>query len=120
VPSYAYSCECGESFDRTMPISQCTRKVKCECGRVAKRDFAAEHGSTAHIPGNWPMQSDAMGVHPSQCKDAYEQSVRLGVPTRFDRKTGCAVLESAGHRKRFAEALGYYDRNAGYGDPKRR
>ncbi len=65
----------------------------------------------------WPQHSDAMGVHESQRAEAYAESVRAGVPTYFDNQ-GRAVFNSAGHRKRYCETLGYFDRNAGYSDPK--
>ncbi len=64
----------------------------------------------------WPMKSTAMGVHPSQRKDAYEESVKIGVETQFDGQ-GDAVFESAGHRKRYCRAKGVHDKNAGYSDP---
>jgi len=65
----------------------------------------------------WPMHSDALGVNPSQVKEAYEESVRMGVPTQFNSK-GQAILESRGHRKAYAEANGMYDRDGGCGDPQ--
>jgi len=68
------------------------------------------------LPTCWPMHSDALGVHPDQRKEAYEESVKMGVPTRFD-DDGCAILTGPGHRKRYAEANGMFDRNGGFGDP---
>jgi len=65
---------------------------------------------------NWPMKSDAAGVHPSQIKEASENAARKGVPTRFDSQTGQAIFESRGHRQKYLKAHGLRDRNAGYGD----
>lgn len=69
--------------------------------------------------GTWPMYSDAMGVHPDQAKEAYSESIKMGVPTSFDNQ-GRAIFNSAGHRKAYCEAYGVYDRNGGYGDPQRK
>jgi hypothetical protein len=65
------------------------------------------------------MNSDAMGVHPSQVKEARAADERLGVPIQYE-KTGEAVYESASQRKKHCEAHGFYDRNGGYSDPQKR
>jgi hypothetical protein len=67
------------------------------------------------ISTSWPMYSDALGVNPDQIDEARAESVRMGVPTDFN-KDGQAILESRGHRKKYAEANGMYDRDGGYGD----
>jgi hypothetical protein len=93
------------------------RMVSCDhedCEGTAKRDFQAE-APTKHTPGNWPMHSYAAGVSPDQRKEAYEASVKAGVPTYFD-ENGDAVFKSRAHRKKYCEAVGLYDRDAGYGD----
>jgi hypothetical protein len=69
----------------------------------------------------WPMWSDAFGVHPDQAADEYKRSVELGVPTEFCPKTGRAKFESPRHRKRAVEALSYGtigDLDGGYSDPQ--
>lgn len=85
-------------------------------GRSLVRDFCGEHAGFRTTGGNWPMRSDAAGVHPSQCGKAYEQSVAMGVPTQFDKETGQAIFENRSQRKAFLAAKGMYDRNGGYGD----
>ena len=67
----------------------------------------------------WPIHSDAMGVHPSQIPAAQQALRAAGVHTDYDRE-GRPILTDASHRKRHAEALGFYDRNGGYRDPQRR
>ena len=74
------------------------------------------YGAMIQASGAWPQYSDAVGVHSCQRKEAYEQSVALGVPTQFDVQ-GRAVFESRGHRKKYLRKAGFYDRDAGYGDP---
>jgi hypothetical protein len=69
----------------------------------------------------WPMWSDAFGVHPSQAAEAYQESVKAGVPTEFDPRTGQAVFRDRYHRKRAVEALSpMYDLDGGYSDPQPR
>lgn len=66
----------------------------------------------------WPMKSDALGVSPEQIPEAMAEAIRYGVPTEFDPRTGEAILTSPGHRRRYAEMYGIYDRNGGYSDPQ--
>lgn len=63
---------------------------------------------------SWPMHSDALGVWPSQVREAYEHSVKIGVPTRFDPRTGKCILESRSHRARYLKANGVHDKDGGY------
>lgn len=64
----------------------------------------------------WPIHSDSMGVAPSQAKDLEKFLASRGVPTEVD-SDGNPVLTGPRHRKRVAEARGFYDRNGGYSDP---
>jgi len=67
----------------------------------------------------WPMASDAMGVHPDQIAEVMEYDRKHGVPTEYTAD-GRPILTSREHRKRYAEAHRFFDRNGGYGDPQRR
>lgn len=89
--------------------------IKCVCGRWMRRDLQAEHGEQRRTADPWPLHSDALGVHPSQIPEAVKQARSLGVPTEFD-SSGRAILRDRKHRKDLCQALGYFDRNAGYGD----
>lgn len=64
----------------------------------------------------YPIMSEALAVHPSQREEAIAEAKRLGVPTEFTTR-GEPVLTDPGHRKRYARALGFHDRNGGYSDP---
>ena len=70
----------------------------------------------AQRSSGWPMVSTSLGVLPEQIPEAYQESVRLGVPTQFDR-AGRPILTDPAHRKRYARALGMRDNNGGYSDP---
>ena len=85
-------------------------------GKFFSRDLRSEHCSTKDTPGNWPMKSDAAGVGAHQVKEAYDHSVKVGIPTEFTND-GRAIFTSRSHRKSYCQAIGLHDRNGGYGDP---
>jgi hypothetical protein len=122
MPFYIYvDNQTNERVELMMTIQEMMRKRRADGsilheGRILHRSIAAEHGGVSSNPGNWPMRSDAAGVHPSQTGAAYEESVKLGVPTRFDPQTGQAIFESRSHRRDFLKAKGMFDRSGGYGD----
>lgn len=122
MPFYVYKDEStGEKVELMMTIAEMMRRQRKDGtilheGRRLMRDVVSEHRGTSSCPGNWPLLSDAAGVHPSQCKDAWNQSVSMGVPTRFHPDTGQAIFESRSHRRAFLRAKGMYDRSGGYGD----
>ena len=115
MPTYCYSSKDGRIVERVYPVGSAPKRIQIQ-GRVYHRDFALERPNT-RPPGNWPMESYALGVNPDQAKEAEAESVKMGVPTQF-ASNGDAVFTSPSHRKRYAEALGYFDRNAGYSDPQ--
>lgn len=93
--------------------AQATRK------RLAKRRTKHPASKLRNISGKWPIVSEAMAVNPEQVGEAREILKRAGVNTEYT-KTGEPILRSAAHRKQHAQALGFFDRNGGYGDPQAR
>ena len=93
---------------------------------VSREEFLAgskgfcfgEDTATPH-PAGWPMASESLGCHPDQIQESVDYAREKGVPTDFT-PDGRPICDSPGHRKRYCEALGYYDRNGGYGDPQRK
>lgn len=81
----------------------CIYNRECFCGAPVEGEPLVGQSSAG-----WPRVSDSMAVHPKQAKEAYEQSVRLGVPTEF-LPTGQPVITDPGHQRRYAKALGYVD-----------
>ena len=59
--------------------------------------------------------SDALAVHPSQVKEAHEDSIKRGVRTEF-MKDGRPIMRDRAHQKAYIAAYGYYNRNGCYGD----
>jgi len=119
MPVYCYTTKDGQTVERFYPAAKVRKTIRVN-GKTAHRDIAAEHGSFKNTPGNWPMKSDACGVSPKQIPEAMETDRRLGVPANYDSKTGQIIWDSPGHRKKWCEAHEYYDRNGGYGDPRRK
>ena len=71
-------------------------------------------------PGSmYPMCSDAAGINPDHRVEQMAADKKMGVETHYNRE-GQAVFTDKGHRKRYCEAHGMYDRNGSYGDPQRR
>lgn len=119
MPTYCYKCaKCGGYAEVNKPMYDASKPEKCgECGDVMNRHYQAE--SPNHKAGNWPMCSDAVGVSPDQSSEAMEHAASIGVPTEFNSE-GQAVFTSRKHRKKYCEAIGFYDRNGGYSDPQRK
>lgn len=122
MPFYVYRDQStGEKVEIMMTVSEMARRQRKDGtivheGRTLLRDIVSEHRSAPQTSSCWPMMSDAAGVHPEQCGKAYEESVRIGAPTRFHPETGQAIFESRGHRRAYLRAKGMFDRNGGYGD----
>tara|TARA_R110002020_G_scaffold60572_4_gene163959 strand:+ start:684 stop:1058 length:375 start_codon:yes stop_codon:yes gene_type:complete len=123
MPTYCFeNVSTGERQELVMSISEMESKTDGEKGYVDgqgvqwRRDFAAEQGGFDGNCSNWPMKSDAAGVHPDQIGEARKEAKRFGVPTNFDGKTGQAIFSSRAHRAQYLKAKGFHDRNGGYGD----
>ncbi|MDO8303434.1 MAG: hypothetical protein Q7T18_09350 [Sedimentisphaerales bacterium] len=126
MPIYCFRrADNHELVELAMSIAELDRRQKpsgqivLDDGTAAFRDLMAEHGGRRHTPGNWPMCSDAAGVAAHQVGEAVAHSRQIGIPTDFT-EDGRAIFTSPGHRKRYCEAIGLYDRNGGYGDPQRK
>ena len=122
MPTYCFvNTDTGERVEHIWTVQQMESKTqgftyKDETGAVWERDLAMEQGVGSSYSGNWPMKSDACGVHPKDAVDASKKASQMGVPTSFDSKTGQAIFESRSHRARYMKARGFHDRNGGYGD----
>lgn len=114
MPRYRYECGyCGNCFSYVHPVPP-PPHVQCEnCEERAEYRPSFQCAK----PSTWsnPLLSDALAVHPSQVKEAYEDSVKKGVPTEF-LADGRAVLRSREHRRKYLKAYGFYDKDGGYGD----
>ena len=115
---YCYICQCGNKTEKNVPMSEFAEHIVCDkCGKLMGIDLRAQHCKTPK-PSCWPMESDAMGVHPAQAKEYSDFLRERGVPTEINAD-GNPILTSRHHRKLVCAATGQYDRNAGYGDQSR-
>jgi hypothetical protein len=115
MPYYCFTDSEDNTISRFYAMGKAPKQIRLG-GVVFRRNIRAEHAGVRHTPGNWPMKSDAAGVHPDQIKEAYEHSVKIGIPTQFV-PDGRAVFTGKQHRKDYCRAIGLHDRNGGYGDP---
>lgn len=63
----------------------------------------------------WGYYSYAMAVDPEDIPKAQAILAKHGVRTTYNRH-GEPLIESRQHRNAHARAMGFYDRNCGYGD----
>lgn len=114
MPTYCYTSDDGVTVDRFFSMDDHPDLV-VEDGITYTRDLHAEQCPRRAI-AEWPICSDAAGVNPSQRMQAQAHSVRIGVPTEFN-KAGQAVFRSPQHRRDYCKAIGLRDLNGGYSDP---
>ena len=114
---YSYICEaCGHKQEVGRGMNDDELPVLCNvCGFVMHRDWQADFGRQYH--GDiWPMESYAAGVHPKQIPDMVKFDKEHGVPTDYS-EDGDPVFRGPKHRRKYCEAHGLFDRNAGLSDP---
>jgi hypothetical protein len=62
----------------------------------------------------WPRKSESLGVMPSQVEAAKANSIKIGVPTEFN-KEGQAIMRDNAHQKAYLKAMGYVNFDGMYG-----
>lgn len=116
MPTYSYKCSCGQRQEVVRPMSESDLPVLCEKdGFVMARDYKTDFGRQHH--GDiWPMASYAAGIHHKQIPEMREIDKKNEVPTDYT-PDGDPVFTGPKHRRKYCEAHGLYDRNAGHSDP---
>lgn len=109
MPLYAYECECGKRPEKFHAFPAPDR-VKCECGKQARRTFACGISVWKE-----PMECWALAIHPDQVPEAMQKARERGVPTEFSSRA-CPLFHDRGHKNDYLKAFGYMDRDAGYSD----
>jgi putative FmdB family regulatory protein len=113
MPLYQFQCDlCEDTFDRAVPMAASRKAVRCECGGVAVRVFAAPGG---HNSSCWPKESIALSVHSSQAKEASEHARAAGVNVEY-KPDGTCVIPSRAEQKKLVALKGFFNKSAGYGD----
>ena len=91
--------------------------VQVSVKKFSKLFYKPVEGGTGESLVGWkPLASDALAVHPKKVKEAREDAIKKGVPTDF-LADGRPVFRTRQHRASYLKAYGFFDRNAGYGDP---
>ena len=123
MPYYDYkNTTTGEKTSIFMTIAEMENRSNADMsivldGQRWERDLQSEIDTTnAGGCAVWPMKSDAAGVHPTQVGEFRKDSLKKGVPTDFDPKTGQAIFKSRAHRAQYLKTYSMHDRNGGYSD----
>lgn len=107
MPLYSFSTVDGEIVERFFPMGEAPSAVNLEDGRLAERDFAADHVARPSKTG-WPITCVASGVHPSQAEELRKYLKSHGVSTEVTSQ-GDPVYTSKEHRKRALKIRGFFD-----------
>lgn len=116
---FCYRDEEGGLTEVSFPVGEAPPTVRVKRGNrelVATRSFQDELFQPRR-PGKWPMYSYSTAIAPEDVPRAVADMEKHGVKAEF-HADGRMKFNSALHRKKCCEALGMYDKNAGYGDPQ--
>lgn len=69
----------------------------------------------AHLPGCWPMRSEALACDPTQAQEMNERNRKHGIAARYERDGTC-VIDSRKDRAKLNKLEGFFDKGGGYGD----
>ena len=126
MPMYPFRCHCcSKSFEVYRPMRDASLPAGCPvCLHAADRDWsitpqtrvkASEHSAGfGNKPCNtWPLRSNAFRVaNPRQMQEHLAFNERRGVKTEYD-KDRRPIFTGPRHKKRFLEARGAVDPDAG-------
>ena len=101
---YCYVTDDGHRGEFSFPLGQAPATVEID-GKTARRDYRAEQsgiGSHGDFRG-WPIASEAMGVLPSQRKEAMDLDRKMGVKTNYTMD-GRPVFTDRAHQRRWLRA----------------
>lgn len=122
MPTYEFKTDDEEIVEVFLSFEQFDKRVKdgqitLDDGRVAK-SFFNPHKGLSTMPSCYPMASSAVGVHPAQVKEHMEFLRSKGCGQVDHTKGGDVIFKDKNQRRQVCEALGFFDRNGGYGDPQ--
>lgn len=115
MPMYCYTSDDGDYIHDIFPMNRRPKTVTVEGKDFFRSGICIHSGTRSNDP--WPQHSCAMGVGVGQVQSAERKAAEAGVPTKFDPGTGDAIFTSRKHRRDFCKVNGFFDRDAGYGDP---
>lgn len=112
MPSYCYSTDDDTTVERVFQMGRAPREVVLPNGRVATRDYRAEH-SPRRAGGGWPFACYASGVNAAQAGELR----KFYAEKNFDCQVtndGDPVYRNPKHRKEALELRGFFDRDSFY------
>lgn len=74
-----------------------------------------EPGGLVAAPSCWPLESEALAVHPNQVQKANDRAKRHGIGVQY-KPDGTAILADRRARKQMIALEGFFDNHGGYGD----
>lgn len=108
MPCYCFTTADGETVEQFFSMADVPPSVELDDGRIAERDFSAEHAPRC-AGGGWPMVCCASGVHESQAQELRDFFKVNSCPTEVTND-GDPIYRDAQHRKRALKLRGMYDR----------
>lgn len=119
MPTYTYKLPNGQQVDRVMSIAEMqATEQKDETGKkyieIDGEKAIRTYSARTVLPGNWPIESQACGVNPSQVAEAIAADRANGVPTRYNPVSGNPIFESPGHRRRWMKSQRMHDNDSFY------
>lgn len=117
MPTYEYRLPSGQVVERVLTIAQMQEEEqKDESGKkflmIDGEKAVRLYGAKTTLPGNWPLESEACGVNPSQVHEAMAADRANGVPTRYNHRTGNPIFESPGHRRAWLKSQRMHDNDS--------
>lgn len=73
MPSYCFTCKCGQKIEVVRPMADANKPWKCFCGKPMARDFQTEHVFTGSKDYSKALVSDSLAVHPDQIPEHKKQ-----------------------------------------------
>lgn len=115
MPMYCFTSDDGVVFHDLYPMGDIPKTVTVGGKKFHRMEICVHSGVRGNDP--WPQYSCAVGVGVDQVNSAERGAAEAGVPTKFHPLSGDAIFTSRKHRNDFCKALGFFDGDAGYGDP---
>lgn len=90
-------------------------------GKLEQREYDPDdtfrRAERVKTKAKWPITPDAMGIDDEDIPRTEARLAQRGIPTKYNAD-GNPIIESPSHYRKVCKELGFYMRNASYGDPQ--